>query len=114
MSRDLSFWKTKRTAEMGNSEIYLKLSNEEYLDFVDEIPEERIIGDFKRVFSDWYEDNFYFEKGDEAFDLMVTPQFVRTDCYGMTEDNMNKIIDILYEYGCPLYDSVIDVRFDES
>jgi len=99
---------------MGNSEIYLKLSNEEYLDFVDEIPEERIIGDFKRVFSDWYEDNFYFEKGDEAFDLMVTPQFVRTDCYGMTEDNMNKIIDILYEYGCPLYDSVIDVRFDES
>ena len=47
-----------------------------------------------------------------GFQLMITDQFVRVDCYGMTEYSMNKVIDILDKYNCPLYDSTIDVRFD--
>ena len=43
---------------------------------------------------------------------MITDQIVRVDCYGMTEYSMNKVIDILDKYNCPLYDSTIDVRFD--
>ena len=43
---------------------------------------------------------------------MTTPQFVRIDCYGMKGEDMNKFIDILDEYGCPLYDSQVGERFD--
>ena len=43
---------------------------------------------------------------------MLTKQFARFDCYFMSEDDMNKIIDIMIDHGCPLYDSAIDVRFD--
>ena len=42
----------------------------------------------------------------------MTKQFVRVDCYSMTEKNINKIIDVLLKYECPLYDAAIDVRFD--
>ena len=43
---------------------------------------------------------------------MITKQFVRVDCYNLTEYNMNRIIDIMLKYECPLYDAAIDVRFD--
>lgn len=113
MSRDLSFWKIKKVTQVRNSEIYLELSNGKYLDYVDELPMDQILEDFINVFRDWkMQKGLYFEKLDEGFQLMITKQFVRVDCYGMTEYSMNKIIDILDKYKCPLYDSAIDVRFD--
>ena len=64
-------------------------------------------------FAEWNRsDDFYFEKQREAFELYLTKQFVRVDCYRMTEQNINKIIDVLLKYDCPLYDAAIDVRFD--
>ena len=64
-------------------------------------------------FDSWSsKDDGYFENSDEAFQLMITKQFVRVDCYNLTEYNMNRIIDIMLKYECPLYDAAIDVRFD--
>lgn len=34
------------------------------------------------------------------------------ECYGVSEDNMNKLIDIMIDFDCCLYDSSIDVRFE--
>jgi hypothetical protein len=113
MSRDLSFWKIKKVTQVDNSEIYQELANGKNLDYIGEIPVNQVLEDFKNEFKEWnIQKSLYFEKGDEAFQLMITNQFVRADCYGMTEYNMNRIIDILYKYDCPLYDSTIDVRFD--
>lgn len=113
MSRDLSFWKTSNNTKVANRDIYFELTNGNNLDYIDEIPVNQILDDFKNEFKDWnIQKGLYFEKGEESFQLMITNQFVRADCYGMTEYNMNKIIDILYKYDCPLYDSAIDVRFD--
>jgi len=112
MARDLSFWKISNKTDMENSSIYAALSDEVYLDNVAEIPMEQIQNDFNEVFKDWESNNQFYEKGEEAFELMLTKQFARTDCHGMTQGNMNKIIDILVTYDCPLYDSVIDVRFE--
>lgn len=115
MGRDLSFWKKKEDLQVKNSEIYEKLTKGKYLDCICDIPSQRILQDFKSEFAEWeYFDDLYFEKGDEAFQLLITKQFVRTDCCGMSQQNMNKIIDILLKYECPLYDPAIDVRFDES
>ncbi|MCM1127893.1 MAG: hypothetical protein NC429_15660 [Lachnospiraceae bacterium] len=113
MSRDLSFWRCKGAPNVSNAYIYTELSNENYLDFLEEIPVEEIINDFNREFQSWKgQEEQYFESGEEAFELMVTKQFVRTDCYDLSEYNMNRIIDIMLKYDCPLYDAAIDVRFD--
>lgn len=115
MSRDLSFWKNKTSYSDSNECVYARLSDGELLDYLEEIPMEKIIHDFDVEFSSWKsEDERYFEKGDEAFELMITNQFVRVDCYSVSEYNMNKIIDIMLKYDCPLYDSAINVRFDEN
>lgn len=113
MSRDLSFWKCKSSISVSNEYIYTELSNENYLDYLEDIPVEEIINDFNREFQSWRgQEEQYFENGEEAFQLMITKQFVRADCYSLSEYNMNKIIDIMLKYDCPLYDSAIDVRFD--
>jgi len=77
---------------------------------VDEILK-KIAGDF----SDWTIQNNGkdFEKeGHGAFQIFTTPQIVRFDCYSMQEDDMNLLMDILIEFGCPLYDPQISTRFD--
>ena len=112
MAGDLSFWKVKEKINIPNSEIYSALSSGEYLFYIDEIPKNEILKDFNIAFSDWENHKNNYEKGFEAFQLMVTNQFVRADCSEMTAGNINKIIDILGKYGIPLYDSCIDVRFE--
>ena len=113
MARDLNFWKTKKDLMISNSEIYKNLTKGKYLDYICDIPSKQVLEDFKIEFSEWkYSDDLIFSKGQESFQLLITNQFVRADCYSMSEQNMNKIIDILLKYDCPLYDAAIDVRFD--
>lgn len=115
MSRDLSFWKYRKLSNATNKEIYYELSQGKLLDCLEEIPVDKIFIDFKNEFFSWRsQDDKYFENNNEAFQLMLTKQFVRADCYNLTEYNMNKIIDIMLKYECPLYDAAIDVRFDEN
>ena len=47
-----------------------------------------------------------------AFQIFTIPQAVRIDCYGMQEADLNSLVDILIEFGCPLYDPQISTRFD--
>lgn len=113
MARDLSFWKVKKITEEKNSQIYMMLSEGKYLDYISDLPSMQILQEFKDTFKEWENtDDLYFTKGDEEFELFITEQFVRVDYYTMTEENLNKIIDILFKYDCPLYDASIDVRFD--
>lgn len=115
MSRDLSFWKYRELGNATNKEIYYELSQGRLLDCLEEIPVDQIFIDFKNEFFSWRsQDDKYYENNNEAFQLMITKQFVRVDCYNLTEYNMNKIIDIMLKYECPLYDAAIDVRFDEN
>lgn len=115
MARDLSFWKTKEDVDIKNSEIYMKLSEGEYLDCIADLPIKQILQDLRNAFVEWENvDDSYFTKGEAEIQLFVTEQFVRADCYSVTEKDMNKIIDTLLVYDCPLYDSLIDVRFDEE
>ena len=113
MGRDLSFWKTSKQPKIKNSQIYYELSNENKLDCISYLPIEEILMDFNNVFFDWNKpESSWYEKEEKSFYLMITNQFVRADCYNLSEKDMNKIIDIMLKYECPLYDSIIDVRFD--
>ena len=112
MGRDLSFWKEKEASEMKASDVYKALIDGEKLDFVCELPTEQILIDVKKAFSDWDQiDAYNYEKDDAAIEIIANDQIFRFDCYIVSEADMNKIIDIMLSYECPLYDSAIDVRF---
>lgn len=112
MARDLSFWKENESPEMKASDVYKALLGGEKLDFVCELPTEQILSDVKKEFSDWNQiDAYNYEKDDAAIEIFANDQIFRFDCYSVSEADMNKIIDIMLSYECPLYDSAIDVRF---
>jgi hypothetical protein len=115
MSRDLGFWRVNKNLEISNQEIYRLLSNEEYVPNIEELPLDEILEDFSIVFNSWKnESEGFFEEDGESFQLMISKQFVRVDCYNVKALNLNSIIDILRKYECPLYDPTIDVRFDSQ
>ena len=115
MSRDLGFWRGNKGLEISNHEIYRLLSSEEYVPNIEELPLDEILEDFSITFNSWKnESEGFFEENGESFQLMISKQFVRVDCYNVKEINMNRIIDILIKYECPLYDPTIDVRFDSQ
>ncbi len=64
------------------------------------------------AFSDWEQigEHDWEKEGKGAFRVFTTPQFIRIDCYGMEGSEMNKFVDILYEYECPLYDPQVARR----
>lgn len=111
MSYDMSFWKTKRTLTLTPKEIYLALSDGEVVDGLCYLPIDEIRNAFESQFKSWRQDGNFFESGNQSFELMMTDQFVRVDCYGVEIRNLNLIIDIMLKYDCPYYDPSIDTRF---
>ena len=118
MSYDLDFWKYKKGAYFDNQEVYEKCSDEQTVEGLENLPIESILEDIRMEFISWkmIESNIDFEnpKGKGAFQIFTTKQFVRFDCYGMDGEDMNRIIDVMDKYDCPLYDPQVSQRYDEK
>ncbi|MBY8972753.1 hypothetical protein J1G33_20390 [Pseudomonas sp. P867] len=116
MSYDLNFWKYKdESHNFYHQDIYHRLSNGEYICDLEPIPIESIKDRIRDVFLalSWVSTSeSSWQKGQQAFEIFATSQFFRADCYGMTGDNMNLIIDICLEFGLPLYDPQTRTRYD--
>lgn len=116
MSVDLDFWKYKPGVDHDDQRVYEALSDGETLADVQELPIEEIRARVREVFSGWKwpdKDNCENPAGKGGFTLYTTSQLVRFDCYWMSEEQMNRLMDILIEgFGCPLYDPQVSTRFD--
>lgn len=113
MARDLSFWKYKKNVNTDDAEVYAKLSAGDLLESVDTLPISEIYDELKTVYSEWnWKSKYTLELVEQMIEIFMTEQFVRFDCYNVTVDNMNTIIDIMGKYQCPLYDSSISTRFE--
>lgn len=115
MSYDLNFWKYKDGAIHDNQKIYESACCDgEISEALENLPIEDILNKISCAFSDWtsLNNNQYEKEGKGSFEIFSTPQIIRFDCYGMQESDMNSLMDILIEFGCPLYDSQISERFD--
>ena len=113
MARDLNFWKYKENIYLDNQEVYEKLSDGDYVEGLETLPIQQILRDIEVTFKDWKKEsecNYQGEHG--AFQIFTTEQFVRFDCYNMHNDDLNKLIDVLLKYKCPLFDPQISERFD--
>ena len=115
MSVDLNFWKYKEGVTHEDNRIYRQACCDgELIEELETLPIDEISDRIASVFSDWAVPNMgHYEKESRgAFEVFTTPQIVRFDCYGMQEADMNSLMDILIDFGCPLYDPQIDTRFD--
>ncbi|GAA0725911.1 hypothetical protein GCM10009430_32280 [Aquimarina litoralis] len=116
MSYDLDFWKYKKDTYLNNQEVYEKCSEEKFVEGLEDLPIDSILKDVQTEFTDWKmeESNIDYEnpKGNGAFQIFNTKKFVRFDCYGMEGEDMNRIIDVMDKYDCPLYDPQVTQRFD--
>ena len=116
MSIDLNFWKYKENAVHDHAAIYqMACCDGKRMEELEALSIDEILKKISIVFFDWTIQGYGkdFEKeGHGAFQIFTTPQIVRFDCYGMQEDDMNMLMDILIDFGCPLYDPQIATRFD--
>lgn len=115
MSMDLNFWKYKEGAAHDDNRIYeLACCDGKMVEELESLPIDEIFKKIASVFSDWTAlDKNHYEKEDRgAFEIFTTSQIVRFDCYDMQQTDMNVLMDILIDFGCPLYDPQISTRFD--
>ena len=113
MVRDLSFWKYDRIPTLKHSEVYYLLSAGECVEGIADLPITDVLISVDEAFSTWKKlDATHYKKDSAIIEVYTTPQFVRFDCYDVSEDNMNQLIDIMLVYDCPLYDAMIDTRFE--
>ena len=116
MSYDLDFWKYKKGTYLDNQEVYEKCSDEQTVYGLENLPIDAILKDIQTEFEDWKmeDSNIDYEnpKGKGAFQISTTEQFVRFDCYGMQGEDMNRIIEVMDKYDCPLYDPQVPQRYD--
>ena len=58
------------------------------------------------------DDNSWQSDQTGFFQLRTTSQLVQVVCYSMEGEDMNKIIDVMLKFNCPLYDPQVGQRFD--
>lgn len=114
MSMHLAFWKYNDGIYLDNQEVYERSCvEEESVEGLSILPIGEILKKVSEVFSDY--DNlgdYNFESSKGLFTVFTTDCFVLFDCRGMFATELNKIIDIMAEFDCPLYDPQITTRFD--
>lgn len=112
---DLSFWRYQKDAPRDHGRVYeLACCDGQVLEQLEQLPVPQIRQKIAEAFGDWTRlgADSYEKEGKGAFEIFTTSQIVRFNCYGMGEADLNLLIDVLAQFGCPLYDPQISTRFD--
>lgn len=115
MSMDLDFWRYKEGAAHDDQTVYERVCCDgEDTDLLEELPIAEVLSELEKTFPKWtkLDDNHFESPSGAMFEISHTPKSVRFDCYDMTGDEMNVLIDIMRGFGCPLYDPQVSDRFD--
>lgn len=116
MSMDLDFWKYKKGVSHDDKHVYESACCDgDIVASVEDLPIDAIQQKIAEVFSDWtqLDTNHYLKEGEGEFEIFTTKQIVRFDCsYKTSHETLNQLINIMNEFGCPLYDPQVSTRFD--
>ncbi|OYX81937.1 MAG: hypothetical protein B7Y83_16545 [Flavobacteriales bacterium 32-34-25] len=113
---ELLFWNYLEGVYLNHQEVYEAIDEQETIEGLEELPVAVILNRIASVFSKWerVDDNSWKNKdGVGAFQVKTTPQTVQIDCYGTEGKTMDKLVDIMEEFKCPLFDPQIPARYDE-
>ncbi|MET0759619.1 MAG: hypothetical protein ABWZ56_04310 [Flavobacterium sp.] len=113
---ELVFWNYIDGIYLNHQEVYEAIEEQQEVAGLEELPTTVILNRINSVFSKWERVDEYSWKnnsGPGAFCVKTTPQSIKIDCYGTEGKTMDRLVDILEEYNCPLYDPQVPERFDE-
>jgi hypothetical protein len=113
---ELLFWKYSDGIYLNHHEVYEALDENEEMEGLEKLPVDVILNRINSVFSKWkrVDDNSWKNNdGIGAFYVKTTLTSVKIECYGTVGTTMDKLVDIMDEYKCPLYDPQIPQRYDE-
>ena len=113
---ELVFWRYLEEVYLNHQEVYEAIVENETVEGLEELPVQVILNRITSVFSSWekVDDNSWKNpQGPGAFQVLVSPHSVRIDCYGTEGKTMNKLVDVMEEFKCPLYDPQVPERYDE-
>jgi hypothetical protein len=116
MSYELDFWKYKSGVTLDHQQVYERLCEGQALEGLEQLPIAQMTARLNEVFRGWakIDDRTFESPKGGVFQLYSTPQFLRIDCYGIDADDMNRMIEVAHEFGCPLYDPQVGIRYDRS
>jgi hypothetical protein len=113
---ELLFWKYEEGIYLNHQEVYEGLDEGEALVGLEPLPTDIILNRINSVFSSWErvdENSWKNNDGPGAFCLKTTLNSVKIECYGTVGTTMDKLVDIMDEYKCPLYDPQVPMRYDD-
>ena len=115
MSYDINFWKQTRPLEISAQEIYERLSRgEQEIDGLAELPVDQIKQRLKEAFPDYDpQDPFPLIQTEHgSIEVLHSRQSFRFDLRGETEEVHNRLVEIMADFGCPMYDPQRGQRYD--
>ncbi|OCB78444.1 hypothetical protein [Flavobacterium crassostreae] len=113
---ELVFWKYQEGVYLNHQEVYENLEEQPQPEGLEELPVAVILNRIGSVFSKWEKvdaNSWKNTTGVGAFHVKTTPQSIQIDCYGTQGKTMDKLVDIMAEFQCPLYDPQVPERYDE-
>lgn len=110
---ELGFWKQPPGFDLDPKIVFATLRDGNHVDGLATLPLREMIEAIAAAFTGWNRiDTLDWEADSgEAFQLFTTPQFLSADCYSMSGEDRNRIIDVALKFECPPYDTTIDQRF---
>jgi hypothetical protein len=113
---ELLFWRYLEEVYLNHQEVYEAIEEEQFVDGLEELPITVILNRISSQFSTWEkvdERSWKNTNGKGAFQIRTTPQSVKIDCYGTEGKTMDRLVALLEEFKCPLYDPQVPERYDE-
>jgi hypothetical protein len=113
MSCDINFWKLERPLILSAQEIYTRLCDGEEVEGLAILPVEDILAKLKEAFPDFDPSENYplVQTSEGTIEFSWSNKRFRFDLRGICSD-CQKLVDIMTDFGCPMYDPQEDKRYD--
>ncbi len=112
---ELLFWIYKEGIYLNHHLVYEELCDEKNVEGLEEIQTQVILNRIENQFVTWEKvdaSSYKNPSGIGAFHIRTTSQSVKIDCYGTEGKTMDKLVTILEEFNCILYDPQVPARYD--
>jgi hypothetical protein len=122
MSYDLYFWKQSALSERPHAEVLERLNTGNPPEFVELLPALELVTALKAVFPTIVENHttdpdcpvqLIYDPPDGGVLIIVWNSHVLcVESHGVKDQHLNRIIDVGLEFGCRLYDTQTDERYE--
>jgi len=116
VSYDINFWKQSRALKLSPEQIYQTLCEGGHVDGLRDLPIADIYARLQAKFPTFNptESFLTIELQECGIEISSSPQHVRFDLRGeKIRAAINELVEIMSEFGCPMYDPQVNKRFDK-